>query len=101
MLELSNGSVKLHPTVYGCGVLNDPALRAPAYQKTSSSTSGGSGEGLNTTNRRSLVLLSGGASFFRDGRLTSVWIRDIDGEGEKLCQEKCRRSCQSFPEEYV
>lgn len=42
------------------------------YQKTSSNTSVGSGEGLKTTNRRSLVLLSGGASFFGGGRLTSV-----------------------------
>lgn len=53
------------------------------YQKTSSSTSRGSGEGLNTTNRRSFVLLSGGASFFRGGRLTSVWMRGIGERVEK------------------
>lgn len=53
------------------------------YQKTSSSTSWGSGAGLNTINKRSLDLLSGGASFFRDGRLTSVWIRGVGGAAVK------------------
>lgn len=53
-----------------------------AYQKTSSRTSCGSGEGLKTTNSRSLVLLSDGASFFREGRVTSVWMRDDDEMNE-------------------
>lgn len=42
------------------------------YQKTSSNTSVGRVVGLKTTNKRSFALLSGGASFFGGGRLTSV-----------------------------
>lgn len=61
------------------------------YQKTSSNTSGGRVLGLNTTNKRSFVLLSGGASFFKGGRLTSVWIRDICETAEKHWGEKEKR----------
>lgn len=53
------------------------------YPKTSSNTSVGRVLGLKTTNKRSLALLSGGASFFGGGRLASVWMRDTADIAEK------------------